>query len=107
MKTLEEKLNVAVNQLLALNLSESEMCMILANILIHFAKTNVAVLDKMFIDNFVLDEQAFEDFNLLFSKLNTDQDSKSYLIASLGHQLIAISHSLDLDKEKHYAATDK
>lgn len=104
--TLEEKLNKVFNDLMKLKLSETEICILLANILIQIAKKDIATLDKLFIEDFELESEAFEDYNLLFKKLNVDQEAKSYLVASLGHQLIAIAHSLDIDKEKHYATTD-
>jgi hypothetical protein len=98
---LQTKFNNVVTYIQSLDLNEHSLCLLLGNLLIGFLPKELEKLESI-IDDKTFPSEDLEDYEKVYMWLEAYPRSLTAISASAGHQLIALSHIVDVAKENQY-----
>lgn len=100
-EALQTKFEKLVTFVKTLDLKEDQLCLMLGNLLIGYVTTELEGIEKLIDDaSFPLENK--EDYEKVYLWLESYPRSPTAIVASTGHQLLALSHVVQLGKEVYY-----
>lgn len=101
MTSLVDKYQTLQDSISNLNLSEEDVLLLLANALLEHTRDKISEIDKT-IKGIIVDPDILVDYNKVFIESEYSPQSYTYLLATLSHNLIAISNEIRVLKVETY-----
>jgi hypothetical protein len=100
MSTIADKYTSLKDFLKELSLNEDEMLLLTGNLLLEYSSASMSKLDA--IQNISVLNDVLEDYNKVSIELEYFPDSYTYTLATISHNLIALSNEIKVLKTSTY-----